>query len=555
MRKIYSGLLPGILSSTKNRNWFIAIFILIVGMAFVQCIRTTHDLNWAHDPDFDRDIAFAQGFLDGHFGKDPSYAGEYIWYNPMLFSIESGAARILSLPIHIVVARAGPYLNILGPVAFFIMLAVLFNTKLALVSSLSYLFLSTGNILGWGAATYSPWLYPVCFAQFIFYINIIFCYKAFSTQKNMWFIALGLGSGISFLAHTAPTIMIILITGILQFENAIRAWRRQEYRLLKNYLVQFILVSISFLMAGFPLLYYVIGKYHLNVVNRWVFLYTEGIYILRWNYFLEMIKENISVSFMVGLVGFVWVYRNIKHMLAGKIFLYWLIAAVFMYAYSSLVASIDHRFNIHLPGTVPSFHYFFYLKALQSVFFGFGLLYIVESVFMPIADFFATRTKMPKISVDIFVISIVILCSVLYYPLYKQRGDFVALRALALQKQADKDKVEVYEFIVNNISDDKVILCEAEASLFPIMPTARKMVSTAFTFSNPYLDFDKRERDRMEMLRFIKDGNPLSAIKLFDRYQVSFVLLSNKMIPGTSLDRSSKPLLRNGSYSLFKWGL
>src|SRR5258707_814742 len=75
---------------------FILAFTLMLLLAFVQGFRTTHDLHWAADADFDRDISYVQGTLDGHFGMDPSYAGEYLWYNPLLFSVET--AQLGSIP-------------------------------------------------------------------------------------------------------------------------------------------------------------------------------------------------------------------------------------------------------------------------------------------------------------------------------------------------------------------------------------------------------------------------------------------------------------------------
>jgi len=59
-------------SSRKNRAAFITAMSIMLLIAFVQCYKTTHDLHWAADPDFDRDIGFVQGTLDGHFGKIPT---------------------------------------------------------------------------------------------------------------------------------------------------------------------------------------------------------------------------------------------------------------------------------------------------------------------------------------------------------------------------------------------------------------------------------------------------------------------------------------------------
>lgn len=446
----------------------------MLAMAFYQCYKTTHDLNWPCDTDFDRDVAFVRGTLDGHFGKDPNYVGEYLWYNPLVFSIETVIVKISSLPPEIVAAHAGTYLNLLAPVAFFIMVLSLFGFEAALAALLSFLFLASGNILGWGAATYSPWLYPVCFTQFLFYINIVLCYKAFSAQKYSWFILLGASVGISFLGHTAPSLIIILIMFSLQMQNIFRSFKEKNYSLLKKYILQGIAAFVFFVIAAMPLLYYVVGKYHLHLINRATFEYREGIFIL--SNFKQMIKANLSVSFLISIVGFVWFYRNFQHRLIRKIIFNWLFISIIMYCYSSLVSMADDKFHIHMPGTVPSFHYFFYLKALQSVFFGFGFVFIISPLIKWVENLYNKRKGLSPSGnySNILFASMVITCAIIYFPFYKTRPDFVMLGQQAIDYGNDKDKLEVNDYILKNIPADKVILCELDYSIFPVMSTGRK---------------------------------------------------------------------------------
>src|SRR5882724_11528206 len=265
----------------KNKSVFRAAIIVMLLMAFVQCYKTTYDLHWAADPDFDRDIAFVQGTLDGHFGRDPNYKGEYLWYNPLLFSIETVIVKISGLPISDVVTRSGPYLNILCPIFFVLMVISLFDFKVASAALLSYLFFATGNIFAWGAATYSPWLYPDCFVQILFYLNIIVCYKAFSKQSVFWFSILGITTGLNFLGHTAPAILSILILIYIQGENIIRTIKEKDFHLLRKYFIQSLATFMLFLLVASPLLYFVAGKYNLHYVNRATFEYAEGIFL--WN--------------------------------------------------------------------------------------------------------------------------------------------------------------------------------------------------------------------------------------------------------------------------------
>ncbi|HXB42835.1 MAG TPA: hypothetical protein VNV85_02210 [Puia sp.] len=538
----------------ENKILFLIAFLIMLSVAFIQCYKTTHDLHWSLDADFYRDMAYIQGILEGHFGKDPNISGAYLWYNPLLVSIEALIAKISGLPINEVVMQSGTYLNLLAPLAFFIMLSVLFDFKIALASSLSFLFLASGNIPGFDAATYSPWLYPVCFNQFLFYLNIILCYKAFSAQKYFWFILLGASIGINFLGHTAPALIMILIMASIQSQRIFQSLKEKTYALLKKYLMQGVVTFLFFVIASFPLLYFIIGKYHLQFKNRFPFEYVDTIFI--WHNIADMIKVNFSVSFIIAVIGFIWFYRNFRQALLRKIILNWLFIAVIMFIYSTIVASADRHFNIHLPGTVPSFHYFYYLKALQSVFFGFGFLFLIRVLYSWIDNFFHRKIKIfanGKYTNEVLILA-VLLYAAINLPSYINRFDFVYYREQILIKEKEKDRIDAYHFIVQNIPSDKVILCEAgDPSLFPVMPTGRKMVSIGISYSNPYVDFGSRETDRNNMILFLKTGQPLSAKGLFDAYHVSFVLLSNVEIEKSNGLQQvlGQPIYKNNLYTLF----
>ena len=541
--------MPALTQQKKvNKIPFLVAFIIMLLIAFIQCYRTTHDLHWSLDGDFYRDMACVQGILEGHFGKDPNYLGEYLWYNPLLVTIEALIVKISGLPMNDVVMQGGTYLNLLGPIAFFIMVSVLFDLKIAIASALSYLFLASGNIPGFDAATYSPWLYPVCFNQFLFYLNVVLCYKAFSTQKYFWFILLGTSIGINFLGHTAPAVLMILILISIQSGNIFKAVKEQEYQSLKKYVLQGIAAFVPFLIASFPLLYFIVGKYHLQFKNRFPFEYVDTIFSS--HNFLDMIKVNISISFIISIVGFIWFYKNFHELLIRKIILNWCFIAIIMYVYSSIVASADRHYGIHLPGTVPSFHYFYYLKAVQSVFFGLGFIFLIQTVYQWIRN----KISLTKNYLDPAIIFAVLLYAAINLPSYTSRYDFVFFREQILIKEKEQDRIDAYHYIVQNIPSDKVILCEEGGpSLFPVMPTGRKMVSIGISYSNPYVDFFKREGDRNDMILFLKTGQPVSAKNLFDKYKVSFILLSNIEIKKQDALQTmlAQPVYKNNLYTLF----
>ncbi len=510
--------------SLKNHTKYLIAFAIMLVAAFIQCYRTIHDLHWAFEPDFDRDIAYIRATLNGEYGTDPNMAGQYMWYNPMIFLFETLVVKLSGFPINVVVARAGAFLNIINPIVFFIVMVKLFDYRIALAAILSYLFLSVGNLPCWGAPTYSPWLISDTFVQFLFFINIFFCYRAFSTQKISWFIILGAGLGVSFLGHSAPTILVILILIALQAQNVFIALKDKRYPAIGTYFLQGILTLIPFIIFAFPFLYYVYGKYHLHFINRTILECAPGIFARKDS--LTLLKLNLTFSLLIAAFGFYVFYKNFQNVVLRRIIWAWLLIAAIMYVYESVLPTLDKITHFSLFDTIPAFHYFFYLKALQSVFFAFGFLDLFGRFIAAIGRY--TKLKFSANRTETILVLFTLVYMIVYYPIYVKRTDFAEPREQALQKEKESDKLGVYDFIVNKVPLSDVLLCEHGLSLFPVMPTGIKMVSIETYFSNPYVSYDQREDDRNAMLSYLTTGEPSSAKKLFNDYKVNVVLLENK---------------------------
>jgi hypothetical protein len=536
----------------QKRVILLAGLVMILA-AFVQCYLTSRDLSWYYDIDVPRDMSYVQQILYGHFGKDPNYTGEFLWYNPLMSIVQAGIIKISGLPINVAMVRLGAYLNLLAPITFFSMMLALLDFRIALAGLLSYLFLASGPIPGFYAATYTPWMYSGVFMQFIFYINIALCYQAFKTQKLGWFLALGVGIGVGFLGHTAPTVLMILILVSLQGTKMFRALKSKNTGVLREYLIQAVAVFIPFLVFSFPFLYFIVGKYHMHFQNRSPFEYVDTIFV--WRNYKAMIRENLSVSFLISGFGFIWFYKKFRKPLVREILLNWFWIGLVMFFYSTLVVSLDAHTSIRLPGTVPSFHYFFYLKALQSVFYGFGLFYLAKPVVHWIDNrkFLNTYGPSEKRATHLFI-ALILLCGIVYFPFYQKRYDFVTFRNLCLEKAEDSANIKAYYYIRDHIPADGVFLCEQHTSIFPVMATARKMVSNGITFSNPYVNFGTRENARNGMLSYLKTGYPDTAYSLFHAYDVGYILLDNSELADykkLSLVPTSI-CYRDDSYTIFK---
>jgi hypothetical protein len=537
----------------KDNTKYVLACIIMLLIAFIQCYRTVYDLHWASEPDFDRDIAYIHATLTGHYGQDPNMAGQYMWYNPIIFLTETVIVKLTGLPINIVVARAGAFLNLINPIVFFIVLIKLFDYKVALAGLLSFIFLINGNLPCWGAATYSPWMVSDTAVQFLFYLCVFFCYKAFAEQKLIWFIILGAFIGITFLGHSAPAILIILILASVQAQKVFIALKEKQYKLIGTYFLQGAVTFIPFVIFAFPFLYYVYGKYHLHFINRIILQCAPGIFARKET--LTLLKLNITFSLLISIVGFIWFYLKFENKILRKIIWSWLIISLVMYVYESAVPTADKMLHVNLPDTIPAFHYFFYFKALQSIFFAFGFIFLFNLLIKWIISI-SKKEYSSKLQSNLFVFA-VLLYMLVYFPVYSNRWDFTDLRQEAIDKGNEKDKIEVYNFITQKVPLDNVLLCKHGLSLFPVMPTAIKMVSIETYFSNPYVSYDQREDDRNKMLSWLKTTPPDTAKKLFSEYKVSDVLLTNDSIQYYKQPAfaASNVIFKNSSYTILSFNV
>jgi hypothetical protein len=537
----------------KDNTRYVFACIIMLLVAFIQCYKTVHDLHWASEPDFDRDIAYIRATLNGHYGQDPSMLGQYMWYNPIIFLSETLFVKLSGWPINVVVARCGAFMNLINPIIFFIVLVKLFDYKTALASLLCYIFLIAGNLPCWGAATYSPWMVSDTAVQWLFFLSILCCYKAFNSQKMGWFIVLGAVLGITFLGHSAPVFIMVFILLIMQGQRVLSALKEKQYNLIGTYFLQGAATVLPFIIFAFPMLYYVYGKYHLHFVNRIILECAPGIFARKETF--TLLKLNVTFSLIISIIGFVWFYKNFNNKVLRQLIWCWLWVTLVMYVYESAVPTIDKIIHHNLPDTIPAFHYFFYFKALQSVFFGFGFIYLFNLLVRWLSkrsqkEFSATATS------NFFVLTTLIYM-LAYLPVYTNRWDFSDLRQEALNKEKETDNIGVYNFIVKNVPLDNVLLCPHGLSLFPVMPTGIKMVSVETYFSNPYVSYDQREGDRVKMLNFLTSSTPDTAKHMFSEYKVGNVLLANadyKYYHDPSF-ASSAVIYKNDSYTLLSFAI
>jgi hypothetical protein len=493
--------------------------VLACAVAGTEGIRATRDLQWPPGQDLSRDIAAAESIRNGHPLSDPAYEGEWLWYNPLVPAIVAGTSSVLKAPTHRVYARLGAYANLIAPVGLFVLLAVLFDAWVALFAVVGLLFLVPAGEPAWLCATYSPWLLPVHFVQGLFYFALLAVWQAWRKSTISAACLAGALAGLVLLGHTAPFLILTgaIGIGVLTLTGGLASGEGTRSNIVRlSSLLWFALVAS---IVSAPYLASILGHYHAHVLNgspsSWVppELSAEGLP----RYLSDLLTPTL-VGFVaaVGLVGLMSRLRQKENQLiltaAASAFLWFVYSCVVVYAGKS---------GWPLPTIVPSFHFLYYLRAFESVLFGLGVAEIVH------AAVWALRKAgvEPVSSIGYTLASIVLLIWVgTRIDDYRLRSDLGYQRAAALINFKDPDLFGLYQFIRNSTAPSDVFLSADNVGLSVVAVAGRKVVALDRFFSNPFVDWAQRSRDRDQMQALLADGDGPGFMALASRYHVRYAI-------------------------------
>ena len=133
--------------------WSILLLLLI--RCAVEGLQATAGLEAAPDIDSWRDVGFIQGFLDGNWFGDPAYAGEWRWYPPLLHGLAALGVWLSGASPMSFWVRIGPWVNLLGPLTFFLMNARLCGGAAAAVATAGFVLFNGAFTYPYNAASYT----------------------------------------------------------------------------------------------------------------------------------------------------------------------------------------------------------------------------------------------------------------------------------------------------------------------------------------------------------------------------------------------------------------
>ncbi len=440
-------------------------------VALVAALRAVRGLEWPPDEDNFRDVAAAQAALDGDPLSDPYYANEWIWYNPLVPWLVALVAAITGAPAALVDIQAGPWLNLLAPIGFYLVSARIAGRAAAGIALILFLFWN-GGFDGMASATYLPWLWVGNFSQGPFYfalLTILWCLEKPSRGRAA---IVGVLGGLTFLTHTGPALVIGLV-----------ALATLPVRLVA-------MAGACALVVASPFLYSILGQYHLRIINdaplawRYPYLTPEGM--------PDLLRANSGII-AAGLVGAVW----LRHRVA----LAWLLASVGLLAYG-----LSRELVPALPPIVPAFHFWRCMLGALTLFAGAALWHACRSL--------GERRAFAAVA------TVAVAAVWLNFSRYEHRSDYIR----DLTRRRDRREVELTTALRAASQRGDVVLGSPFVSLQVVGPSGRKAVAVGAMWSNPYVSLRARQRDQEAMLDALRERDQERFTVLARHYGVTHVV-------------------------------
>lgn len=504
-------------------------------VAVLHARSLTRGLTWpAFNVQF-REMAGAQALLDGDGAADPCYRGESAWSNPMTGWVLAAASRVASVPLPSLTVAIGPWLNLLAPIGFYLLVSALFEPWTALAALAAFLFLAPIGFPFYDAASYSPWLAPENWGQGLFYVALLAVHRAErSGFGGLSALVVGVLLGLVFLVHTSPAIVlgVVLVT--------LTAARIDGIRSAGPALLGLAIALGAALVTSAPLVASVLGRYGLHTVNP---LPSQSPNPLFGSIRVLLTALLTRTPLAVAVLAFGW-RAVLRPASLPRVLRAWIVVSLALLTWVGGVVVARRAGSTWVPAPpVPGFHFLFSTTALVSV--GFGVA--VADAASWVSGRLARRGTALAPSAVVAALLAIILAAAARPYLRRPDATEVLDEARVLQAAMPAD---LFRWMRESARPDDVVLCNDAESLFVVVPAGRKVVATNRYFSNPFVDWEARDRDRNSMMDALHAADVAAYDALAVHYAVRFIVvpdgLNEDLRRLAGITRSRVPALRPG---------
>ena len=499
-------------------------------------------------------MAAAQAIVDGRPLSDPAYRGETAWYNPLLPATIAFVSRVSGRPVAETLVQWGPVLNALGPVAFFVMAALLIGPWPALAAVIGLLYSPPYSDPPWVTPSYSPWVFPATFAAALFYAAVLVWTAAFERNSLRQWVLAGCTLGAVFLAHTAPALVIALggaLGGTCAVASRVAAQRRSAgagaLTSLAPYLVRLGLAGGCAALISLPFLWSIAWRYHLHIVNRaptewmWMPLASPA----------AVLRGSIGVRNGIAVLGAATLVDAARRHRGAAAILLWFVSALMLFSYGYLARWVGPD---RLPPVLPQFHFFFYMRAAGAIFFGVGAWTLLAASVSVVSRAARVRSAETRRVAAGAALCVLMIFAWIGFHRYRLRDDFDTDRLAARRFTFEESVSRVRDRLRRETPTQAVILATPELSLRLVATAGRAVVAVPAPFSNPYVAFTPRADAQQAMIEAVMARDRERFVPLARASAVSYVLVGPRDLQTVDLS-GGVPFLnevsRRGGYAIF----
>jgi hypothetical protein len=499
-----------------------------LSLAFVIARQAAVGLSMPYDMDHFREVAAAQALADGKGLVDPYYAGETLWYNPLLATTVALISKVSGLDVPTAYVQAGPWLTALAQLTFFAMAARLVGAWAAAIALAALIFGPPHDVPSWATPAVTVWAFPSTVASAFFYIALIVCWVAMGRRSPRWWIAAGGALGIVFLAHSAPAVILGLCAVAAAFivgpgtdaQTADAA--RSEPPSLRDRLVAVAVLMATALIVSLPLVYSIVGRYHLHIVNHESLDFLWG--PLELARLPTVLREGLlSWRGALQIIGVGVLITRASRDRGARLVLYWLAAALLLlgYGYFQQIVGVERARPF-----LPPHHFFFYVEAVGHVLTGVGAWAVVAGVIGALArrspSWLARAEPVVSTLAGAGVVAWVVTAN---YHAFAMRADFQEYRREAVGYTDEFARTQVLSRLRTETPANAIVLASDLNSYYRVAPAGRFVVSIPAVQSNPYVTQGGRDADQEVMLQALLRRDFGTFNQLADKYGVTNVLL------------------------------
>jgi hypothetical protein len=377
----------------------------------------------------------------------------------------------------------------------------------------------------WMTATYSPVLLAGNFTLALFCLALLAYTRFVRGGGTRWRIATGVLWGLCFLGHTAPAVVLGIVLSVAELFRWAGLARRHGHRMAVKGLREYAAMLAVAFACSLPYTYSILWHYHFHILNEWPTRYVDPyIELSRLPAFLG---ECLTPSTAIAAIGLAVMVLGIRRRTERKLAVLWWSGAVGLLAYSFVAQAVDRNWRVSIPQIVPGHHAMLYVSAAKALLFGFGTLSLARWLAAAMSTRFESNKARRYLRAAADCLATLAVVGVLVAT-HQTPTELRVLKNWREFNAAHEDTRAVYDWIVSNTTPDDVFLCEWDVAARLVNATGRKLVATMLWYSNPYVDFQRRNTGKNALFDALENRDAKAFQQLAAPWNVRYILLQKQ---------------------------